>query len=321
MAVAAADHLVDEGAVVGEGVEVARAAQQQGVPEGALEMAVRSLDGAVLVRLAAVVARRHHAVVRAQRGVARGGVLAPVRVEVAVGGGQTVGAVLARRAAERPQGVLETLGEGREALAAEHHVHVGEAGVRQSEVVQAVLERIPGDADPKPAGVGEVRQPELSRRVGLAEHELALRTVQRAPLAHAALQSAAHAVAELRVPAHQFPEDPHRAQVRRLLQHRDDLLVEDPGKRVRPTPAASLLFGGRQPRIVFDPVGRRGAESRLRGGCPGAVVLTKVHVEPHLVIGNVSAWHRVFRPWKRRSNLNQHSPRSPRRAVGPAPRA
>ena len=96
MAVAAADELVDEGAVGTEGVEVARAAQQQGVLEGALEMAVRSLDGAVLVRLAAVVARRRHAVVRAQRGVAPGGVLPLIRVEVAVGGGQTVAAVLVR---------------------------------------------------------------------------------------------------------------------------------------------------------------------------------------------------------------------------------
>ena len=63
--VAAGDHLGDEGPVVGQGVEVGRAAQQQGVPEGALEVAVRALDGAVLVRLAAVVAGRRHAVVRA----------------------------------------------------------------------------------------------------------------------------------------------------------------------------------------------------------------------------------------------------------------
>ena len=86
MAVAATDDLVDEGAVDGERVEVARTAQQQGVLEGALEMAVRSLDGAVLMRLAAVVARRRHSVVRAQRGVALGGVLALIRIEVAVGG-------------------------------------------------------------------------------------------------------------------------------------------------------------------------------------------------------------------------------------------
>ena len=75
MAVAATDDLIDQGAVVGEGVEVTRAAQQQGVLKGALEMAVRSFDGAVLVRLAAVVARRRHVVVRTQCRVALGGVL------------------------------------------------------------------------------------------------------------------------------------------------------------------------------------------------------------------------------------------------------
>ena len=53
--------------------------------------------------------------------------------------------------------MLETFGESGEALAAEHHMRMGKAGIRQSEVVQEVFERLPGDADPKATAVGEVR--------------------------------------------------------------------------------------------------------------------------------------------------------------------
>ena len=66
--------------------------------------------------------------------------------------------------------------------------------------------------------------------------------------------------------AHELCEQRHRAQARTLLEHRDDLLVEDPGKRVRPAPAAAFLAGGGKSRIGFDPIGRGGAKTRLRGG-------------------------------------------------------
>ena len=184
----------------------------------------------------------------------------------------------------------ETFGQRGETLAAEHDMCMGKAGIRQSEVVQEVIERLPGDADPQAAAVGEVRQTELTRRMGLAEHELALRSVQRAPLAHTALRGAAHAAPEFGMLADQFLEYPHAAQVGSLLKHRNDLLVEDPGERVRSAPAALLLLSGRWARIALDPVRRGGAESRLGGGYPRAIVLSKVHV---MVIGYLSAWHRV----------------------------
>ena len=59
------DDFVDEGAVLAEGVEVARAAQQQRVGKGTLEMPVRAFHGAVLMRFAPVVAGGRHAIVRA----------------------------------------------------------------------------------------------------------------------------------------------------------------------------------------------------------------------------------------------------------------
>ena len=54
--------------------------------------------------------------------------------------------MLARRAAERPQRVLQALGQRHEALAAEHDMGMLEAGEGQAEVIEPVIERRAGDA-------------------------------------------------------------------------------------------------------------------------------------------------------------------------------
>ena len=145
--IGAADDGIDEGAPGGEVGKVMAAAQQQRLGERVLEVAVRRLDGAVLVGDAGVVAGRAHAVMGAERLVAAGLVLGGVAAEVAEGGGEAVGAVLPGRATERPEGILQPLGEGGEALAAEHHADVLPAGEGEAEVVEPVLERLAGDAD------------------------------------------------------------------------------------------------------------------------------------------------------------------------------
>jgi len=96
--VAATDQQVDEGAVVCDAFEVARAPEQQRVLEGALEVAVRRLDRAVLMGETAVVAAGGHAVVGAESSVALGPVLLDRRREVAERGRKAVGAMLARGA-------------------------------------------------------------------------------------------------------------------------------------------------------------------------------------------------------------------------------
>src|SRR5271156_1958048 len=73
--VAAADDLVDEAPPCRQRLEVARGAQQEGVFELALEMAVGTLDRTVLVADARIVAGRRHAVIGAERLVARGQIL------------------------------------------------------------------------------------------------------------------------------------------------------------------------------------------------------------------------------------------------------
>ena len=273
--VAPPDHFVDEGAVFTKDVKVARTAQQQRVGKGALEMPVRTFHGAVLVRFAAVVAGRRHGVVRAQRRVTCRGVLALVPLKVAIGCREAIAAVLERRPAEAPQGVLQPLGQGGEALPAQYHVRVGEAGIGQAEVIQKVLDPRAGNPHPQATGVGEIRQPELTRRMSLAEYDLPLRSVHRAPLANATLQRPANAGTEFRMAPHQLLEQRHRANVRRVLQQRHDLLVEDPRQRVRPASPPRLLLGGGKSRIGLDPVGRGGADPGLRRSRLQRIVLSK----------------------------------------------
>src|SRR5438874_11089860 len=87
-------------------------------------MAVRTFDRTVLVRYASIVAGRLHAVVRAKRLVTTRLVLPRVVVEIAEGGRQAVAAMLQRGAAERPQRILQPLGQCHKAFAAEHDMGV-----------------------------------------------------------------------------------------------------------------------------------------------------------------------------------------------------
>ena len=117
--VAAADQRVDEAAIVGEGVEVARAAQQQRVLDRALEMAVGDFDRAVLVGDAAIVAAGGHAVVAAQAIVAGG----PVLPDLWRGCGTPPTGCRCDapgRAAEGPERILQASRERHETLPAEH---------------------------------------------------------------------------------------------------------------------------------------------------------------------------------------------------------
>ena len=110
--VVATDDLGDEGALGCEVVEVTGAAQQQGLFDGALEVAVGAFDAAVLMGLAAIVARGAHAIVVAELLVATGEIVSGGLLEVVVGGRQAVGTVLFRDRTEQPQGVLAAATQG-----------------------------------------------------------------------------------------------------------------------------------------------------------------------------------------------------------------
>ena len=154
--VASPDDSVDEGPIGVEVAKIARAPQQQGVLQRLLQMAMGALDRTVLVGDAAIVARRRHAVMAHQRRVALGDVFARVGRQIAERRRQAVTAMLPGNAAERPQRVLQPFGQRRKAFAAQHDVSVLEAGERQPEVIEPMIEFFARDHDAKSASVGEV---------------------------------------------------------------------------------------------------------------------------------------------------------------------
>jgi hypothetical protein len=84
--VAPPHHLVNEAAVGGKVLEVSRAAQEQRVLDGLLEMTVRALDRSILVGDAGIVAGRHHAVVGYELLITPRQVLLSIAIEIAEGG-------------------------------------------------------------------------------------------------------------------------------------------------------------------------------------------------------------------------------------------
>ena len=243
--IAAADDLVDEAAIGGQIVEIARSPHQQRVIDGALEMAVRAFDGAVLMGDAGIVAGRRHAVMAAQLLVAARQILAGIPVQIAECRRQAVAAVLARNPAERPERVLQAFGQGNEALAAEHDMGMLEAGIGEPEMVEPVIERLAGDGDAGAAHVGEIRQADAAGLMHLPEDDLLLLAVDGAPGADAPLQRAANAVAQFGMTPQHLLEDGNRPNAGRRLQQRHDLGVENVGKRIGTAPCRAAPSSAR----------------------------------------------------------------------------
>ncbi len=171
-------------------------------------MAVGAFDGAVLMSDTAIVARRGHAVMGAERVISAGQV------------GDVLGAARLRKAAERlslrcsrgapprPEGVLQPLGESDVALAAQDDMGVLEAGPGQAEVIEPVVERGAGDDDAELVHIGEVGQAHRARLMGLAKDDLLLRPVQRAPGADTPLERPPDTRGEIGMPPAHLLEDP-----------------------------------------------------------------------------------------------------------------
>ncbi|MCY1301877.1 hypothetical protein D9M70_515110 [compost metagenome] len=104
-----------------------------------------------------------------------------IGIEVAEGGRQAVAAVIERRTADRPQGVLKSLGQGDKAFAAKDDMGVFEARPNQPEVIEQMVERLTGDRHAEAAHVGKIRQPQPAGLVRLAEDHLLRLTVNGPP--------------------------------------------------------------------------------------------------------------------------------------------
>ena len=134
--VASGDQHVDEAPVVLDAGEVAAAAQDQRLFDGLLQVPVLEFHRAVLMGFPAVVAAGFHAVMADEGVVARGDIFALVDGQVAKGGREAVGAMLTRCPAERPERLLQVLGQSREALPAQDHTDMFPAAVDHDEVVK-----------------------------------------------------------------------------------------------------------------------------------------------------------------------------------------
>jgi hypothetical protein len=112
---------VDEAPVIFNRCEVAAAAQDQCLFDGFLEMPVLGFNRPVLVGFPAIVTAGIHAVMADEGIISLGDVLALIGGQVAECGREAVGAVVLRHAAQRPEGLLQVLGQRREAFPTEDH--------------------------------------------------------------------------------------------------------------------------------------------------------------------------------------------------------
>ena len=94
----------------------------------------------------------------------------------------------------------------------------------------------------------------------------------------------------------QLVEQGDRAQAGGGRQEWHDLLVPQPLKRIGTgSPGPSLLCRARWPGIKLDATRGRGGQTGLGGGGHLSVVGAQSHVGPHLLVVDVSAWHRPLR--------------------------
>ncbi len=105
---------------------------------------------------ARIVARRLHTVMRNQLIIAARQVLLFVAGKIAKGSGETIGAVVMRRAAERLKRILQPLGKRDKALATKNDVGMFETGAGQAEMIEPMVERHASDQDAKAGQIGEI---------------------------------------------------------------------------------------------------------------------------------------------------------------------
>src|SRR5690606_4500148 len=258
--------LGEKGAVGVEAVEVRRAAQAQALFDPAFEMAVRSLDAAVLMAAPAVIAARLHPVGGAQRVVARGDIGLGGGIEIFEGGREAIGAVLGGYPAQALEGLDQPLGQRCVALAAEHEADMAVAAVGQAKVIEAVIERLTADRDDDTLEHGEVREPAQAWAVDLRKHHLVLRPKARPPVLDPALEGAQELVWVLpRIP---LLEPLEKGQCLQLRDNSELLgeLVPDLGKGIRSRAPMPGPAGASAALALLDAPGGALGEAGLGGG-------------------------------------------------------
>ncbi len=190
----------------------------------------------------------------------------------------------------------------------------------QPEVVQHVIQRLPGNGDAKRVHGGEVRQANPARLVCLAEYHVPLGAVSCAPVTDAPFQGAPDTRVQFGMAPHQFLENAHRANAGIVLQHRHNLGVKNIGQRVwtPPSPRGFLLRG--KCRIPLDPVAGGSTETCLRGGYFSGAGFPVFHERPHLVISYMAAGPLalLYREYRETITDRPQSPKEDRQNFYPA---
>src|SRR3546814_15764280 len=107
--------------------------------------------------------------------------------------------MLARRAAQRPQCILQPLRQRDITLAAHDHMGMPEARTGEPEVVQPVIEPDPGDVYAQIGHVGKIRQPHPTPLLPLATDHASTRALPRPPPPNTPLPPLPHSPAPLRL--------------------------------------------------------------------------------------------------------------------------
>jgi len=126
---------------------------------------------------------------------------------------------------------------------------VFEAGEGQTEVIEALVEKLAGDGDCEIGDLGEVGQPHAAGRMLLAENHLAIRAVHRPPGPDASLQGSPHSREKPGMSAQQLVENADRPQSGRGFQQRQDFAFPNAGERIGPPPFARRLFLAGKPGL------------------------------------------------------------------------
>jgi hypothetical protein len=248
---------------------------------------VWSFDRAILVRDTAVIARRHHAVMRAQRLIAAGLVLRRLRLEIAERRRKAVTAMLERCATQGPERVLQAFGQGNEALATQHDVRSQFENGRQKWYSRC-SSRTPAMLTPR--SVASVKSDNACWPGGCSWRKI---TSRSGPCnARQTLQGTPQIIGELaRVSTLHLSENGYRPQSRCRLKQRHNLALEVGFKGVRPASAAWLAFARGQPGIGIEPRPGAGAETGLGRGSLSGVRRSELHIQLRLLVCDVSAGH------------------------------
>ena len=118
-----------------------------------------------------------------------------------------------------------------------------EAGEDEPEVIEPVIEPLPGDGDAETAGVGKVGQSQPAGLMRLAEDHVLLGPVERPPGQDASLQRAADVGIEVGMAPAQLLEHSDHPDAGRGLEDRRELGVPVRLERIRPPPAPRLRLG------------------------------------------------------------------------------